>query len=96
MRTRVVPALLVVAGTLLLGGGAARADTPAFVQIGTGASVIRQTNANVIGIAANDAPAVAWRLSNAPATTAGVLDLGRTFAYNTHGSLVDWSFTDPA
>jgi hypothetical protein len=94
---RVSPrALAVVAGTLLLGGGAARADTPAVVQIGAGASVIRQTSANVIGIAANDAPAVAWRLSNSPATTAGVLDLGRTFTYTTHGSLVDWSLTDPA
>jgi hypothetical protein len=76
---RVMPrALAVVAGTLLLGGGAARADTPAVVQIETGASVIRQTSANVIGVAANDAPAVAWRLSNSPATTAGMLDLGRT------------------
>ncbi len=78
MRTRVVQALLVVAGTLLLGGGAARADTPGLVQIGTGASVIRTANANVIGIAANDATTAAWRLSNSPATTAGVLDLGRT------------------
>jgi len=81
----------------MLGGGAAHADTPAFVQIGApGTTVIRQTNANVIGIAANDAPDVAWRLSDSPATTAGVLDLGRTLAYANHGSLVDWSFTDPA
>src|SRR6476646_9739261 len=91
MRTRVAPALLVVAGTLLPGGGAARADAPAFVQIGTGAGVIRQTSANVIGIAGNDATAVAWRLSDSPAATAGVLDLGRTFPYQRGGSLASWS-----
>lgn len=96
MRTRVVQALLVIAGTLILGGGAARADTPGLVQIGTGVSVIRTANANVIGIAANDATTVAWRLSNSPATTAGVLDLGRTFPYQSGGALVDWPFTDPA
>lgn len=92
----ILPALLAVAGTLVL-GGAARADTPALVQIGaSGTSVIRETSANVIGIAANDAPDVAWRLSNSPATTAGVLDLGRTFPYQDHGSIVHWSLTDPA
>ena len=92
-----LPALVVVAGTLALGGGAARADTPAFVEIGpSGTTVIRQSSANVIGIAANDAPDVAWRLSNSPATTGGVLDLGRTLPYQSGGALVDWSFTDPA
>jgi len=91
-----VSALVVVAGALVF-GGAAYADTPAFVQIGgPGTTVIGQPNANVIGIAANDAPDVAWRLSNSPATTAGVLDLGRTLPYQSHGALVDWSFTDPA
>ena len=96
MRTRVAPALLVVAGTLLPGGDAARADAPAFVQIGTGAGVIRQTSANVMGIAGNDATAVAWRLSDSPAATAGVVDLGRTFPYQRGGSLASWSFTDTA
>ena len=86
-----------MAGALVLGGGAAHADTPALVQIGApGTTVIRQTSATVIGIAANDAFDVAWRLSNSPATTGGLLDLGRTFAYANHGSLVTWSFTDPA
>jgi len=28
--------------------------------------------------------------------TADVLDLGRTYAYQNGGALVDWSFTDPA
>src|SRR6185437_6215499 len=97
LRNRTLPALAVVAGTLVLGGGAARADTPAFVQIGPpGTTVIRQASANVIGIAANDAPDAAWRLSNSPATTGGVLDLGRTLPYQSGGALVDWSFTDSA
>jgi hypothetical protein len=97
LRNRTLPALAVVAGTLVLGGGAARADTPAFVQIGPpGTTVIRQASANVIGIAANDAPDAAWRLSNSPATTGGVLDLGRTLPYQSGGALVDWAFTDPA
>ena len=75
------PALDVVVGALAF-GGSAQADTPAFLQIGgPGTTVIRETHANVIGIAANDAPDVARRLSNSAATTAGVLDLGRTFAY---------------
>ena len=92
-----LPALVVVAAALAPGGGTARADTPALVQIGVpGTTVIRQTSANVIGIAANDAPDVAWRLSNSPATTAGVLDLGRTLPYQSGGALADWSFADPA
>jgi hypothetical protein len=97
VRTAPLPVLVATIGALLLGGGAAHADTPALVQIGApGTTVIRQPSANVIGIAANDSPDVAWRLSDSPATTAGVLDFGRTFPYQSGGALVNWSFTDPA
>jgi hypothetical protein len=96
LRKATIPALVVAVGAFAF-GGAAQADTPAFLQIGVpGTTVIRQTHANVIGIAANGAPDVAWRLSNSPATTAGLLDFGRTFPYQSGGALVDWPFTDPA
>jgi len=96
LRKATIPALVVAVGAFAF-GGAAQADTPAFLQIGVpGTTVIRQIHANVIGIAANGAPDVAWRLSNSPATTAGLLDFGRTFPYQSGGALVDWPFTDPA
>jgi hypothetical protein len=87
-------ALAVLAGALVLGGSAAQADTAGTVQIGTGAAITNNAVPNVIGIA-NDPNAVAWRLSDSPAETAGVLDLGRTRPYQNGGALESWSLTDP-
>ncbi|HEX5252066.1 MAG TPA: hypothetical protein VFW14_20565 [Gaiellales bacterium] len=85
----------IVAGALVLGGSAAQAGASGTVLIDGGAAVTNKTVPTVIGIA-SDPNAVAWRLSDSPAATAGVLDVGVTQAYQSGGALVNWPLTNPA
>src|SRR5690349_11765308 len=94
MRRVMLRALAVVAGALVLGGSAAQAGTSGTVLIDGGAAVTNTAVPTVIAIA-NDPTAVAWRVSDSPAATAGVLDLGVTQAYQYGGVLVHWPLTNP-
>ena len=95
LRRMMLRALAVAAGALVLGGSAAQAGASGTVLIDGGATITNTTVPTVIGIA-NDPAAVAWRLSDSPAATAGVLDLGVTQAYQNGGALVSWPLTNPA
>ena len=87
--------LAITAGALVLGGSAAQAGTSGTVLIDGGVTITHTPVSTVIGIA-SDPNAVAWRLSDSPAETAGVLDLGATFTYQSGGALVSWPLTNPA
>jgi hypothetical protein len=95
MRSVVLRALAILVGALVLGGSPAEAGTPGTVLIDGGVTVTNTPVAKVLGIA-NDPNAVAWRLSDSPAATGGVLDLGVTQAYQSGGALVSWPLTEPA
>jgi hypothetical protein len=70
MRRVMLRALAVAAGALVLGGSAAQAGASGTVLIEGGTTITNKTVPTVIGIA-SDPTAVAWRLSDSPAASAG-------------------------